>query len=273
MEHISSRQNPLVKRVRELARGRDAGGGVQDVVDVLLEGPHLLEEAWRSNVEVALVMVASDAANDRFAAHVSRAAAHGARVVTVPPSILEAVSPVPGPSGIVAIARVRRALMPDVLQARPPLLLVLEGVQDPGNVGAIIRAAEGCGATGVIAGPGCADPFGWKAVRGTMGSIFRLPVITVRDWPPVLNTLRDEAVRLIATVPRGGTALTQANLDGPAAILLGGEGPGLSEVVLAAADERLSIEMRAPVESLNVAISAALILYEASRQRSHVAVR
>ena len=271
MEHISSRQNPLVKRVRELARGRAAGD--DGVVEVLLDGPHLLEEAWRSNVEISLAMVASDAADGRFADLASRAAAHGARVVTVPPSMLEAVSPVHAPSGIVAIARVPRAAMPDVLREKPPLLLVLDGVQDPGNVGAIIRAAEGCGATGVIAGPGCADPFSWKAVRGTMGSIFRLPVITVAEWTSVLQTLRHEQVRLIATVPRGGTPLTSADLDAPAAILLGGEGAGLSRQALDAADERLSIEMRGPVESLNVAVTAALILYEASRQRSHVALR
>jgi TrmH family RNA methyltransferase len=270
VEHISSRQNPLLKHVRELARGR---GATDEVPEVLLEGPHLLEEAWRSNVELALVLVASDAVAGRFADHASRAAAHGARVVTVPPSIMDAVSPVGAPSGILAVGRPRRTAMPDVLREKPPLLLALEGVQDPGNVGAIIRAAEACGATGVVVGPGCADPFGWKAVRGSMGSLFRVPVITARDWVTVLKTLRDAEVRLVATVPRGGTALTRASLDGPTAILLGGEGPGLSDEALGAADERLSIEMREPVESLNVAISAALILYEASRQRSHVALR
>lgn len=267
MEHISSRQNPLVKRVRELARGRGAGG------EVLLEGAHLLEEAWRSNVEVSLAIFASDAGDGRFSAHATRAAAHGARVITVPPALLQAISPVRQSAGVLAVARVRGAALEDVLREKPALLLALEGVQDPGNVGATIRAAEGCGATGLILGPGCADPFGWKAVRGSMGSIFRLPVVLVHDWPAALGALRSEHVRLLAAVPRGGTPLAHVTLDGPSAILLGGEGPGLSDELLDAAGDRLTIEMRPPVESLNVAISAALVLYEASRQRSHVALR
>ncbi len=94
-----------------------------------------------------------------------------------------------------------------------------------------------------------------------------------RAWTSVLPALRNERVRMLAAVARGGTPLGRVALDGPSAILLGGEGPGLSDELLAAADERLTIEMRPPVESLNVAISAALVLYEASRQRSHVAVR
>lgn len=267
MEHISGRQNPLIGHIRELARGRATGD------EVLLEGPHLLEEAWRSNVELTLAVIASDAAEGRFADLAARAGAHGARVVTVPPSMFDALSPVQHSTGILATARLRAASLDDVLRERPALLLVLEGIQDPGNVGAIIRTAEGCGATGVIAGPACADPFGWKAVRGSMGSLFRLPIAVVREWTDVLATLRHEQVRIAATVPRGGTGLMQSRLDGPTAVLLGGEGPGLSPELLDAADERLSIEMRPPVESLNVAVTAGLILYEASRQRNHVAVR
>lgn len=267
MEHISSRQNPLVKQIRELVRGRGRDG------ELLLEGPHLLEDAWRSNVEITLAIFASDTVEARFSGHAARAAAHGARVVTVPPALLDAISPVRQPTGVLAVARLRDATMDDVLRAKPALLLVLDGVQDPGNVGAIIRAAEGCGATGVILGPGCADPHGWKAVRGSMGSLFRLPVVPVRDWMTAVDALRGEHVRMFAAVPRDGTPLTSVTFDGPSAILLGGEGPGLSQALLDAADQTLTIEMRPPVESLNVAISAALVLYEASRQRSHVALR
>lgn len=267
MEHISSRQNPLVKHVRRLAHGRGTGS------EVLLEGPHLLEEAWRSNVEVTLAIFAGETVDGRFSDLAARAAAHGARIITVPPALLDSISPVRQPTGVLAVARLHGASMDDVLREQPALLLVLEGVQDPGNVGATIRAAEGCGASGVILGPGCADPFGWKALRGSMGSLFRLPVVLVPEWGPALNALRTADVRMVAAVPRGGTALTSVILDGPSAILLGGEGPGLSQALLDAADDRLTIEMRPPVESLNVAITAALVLYEASRQRSHVALR
>lgn len=267
MEHISSRQNPLAKRIRELSHGR----GADD--EVLLDGPHLLDEACRSNVEIAVAVFASDVVDGRLADTAARAAAHGARLVTMPPALLEGISPVATSTGVLAIARPNRATLDDALTRTPPLLLVLDGVQDPGNVGAIIRTAEACGATGVIVGPGTADPFGWKAVRGGMGSTFRVPVVPVASLAETLQALHSRGIRIHATVPRDGTPLPQARLDTPAAILLGGEGPGLGPGLLALADDRLTIEMRAPVESLNVAITAALILYEASRQRAHVAVR
>jgi TrmH family RNA methyltransferase len=111
-----------------------------------------------------------------------------------------------------------------------------------------------------------ADPFGWKALRGAMGSTFRIPVAR-QPIEDALRAARGAGVRVFATIARGGTPLPQCDLTGPAAILLGGEGGGLPASWLDAADERLTIPMRGQVESLNVAIAAALILYEASRQR------
>ena len=267
MEHISSRQNPLAKRIRELSRGRGEDN------EVLLEGPHLLDEACRSGLEVPLAAFASDAIDGRLADTAARAAAHGTRLVTMPPALIEGISPVAKSAGVLAIARLRHSKMDEVVRGAPALLLVLDGVQDPGNVGAIIRTAEACGATGVIAGPGTADPFGWKAIRGAMGSTFRLPIVSVASVSAAVQDLRVRGIRIHATVPRDGTSLPHARLDGDVAILLGGEGAGLAPELLALADERLTIEMRPPVESLNVAVTAALILYEASRQRHHVAVR
>jgi TrmH family RNA methyltransferase len=124
----------------------------------------------------------------------------------------------------------------------------------------------------VITGPGTADPFGWKALRGSMGSAFRLPVAAAVSLDAAVAAARDAGLRLFATVARGGTPLDRASLAGPAMILLGGEGPGLSDEMLERSDERLTIAMRAPVESLNVSVAAALIVYEASRQRTHVVI-
>jgi TrmH family RNA methyltransferase len=112
-----------------------------------------------------------------------------------------------------------------------------------------------------------ADPFGWKALRGAMGSTFRLPLVR-EPLDLALETARAARTRVVATIPRGGTPLPECDLRGPVAILLGGEGAGLPAAWLDAADGRLTIPMRGKVESLNVAIAAALILYEASRQRA-----
>ena len=266
MEQISSRQNPLVKRVRALANERGTDG------DVLLDGAHLIEEALASSVELRLVLVAHDAMDGPLGALAARAAARGARVLALGPTVAAAVSPVRSPTGIVAVAALQPRPVDSILQRAPQLLLVLDHVQDPGNVGAIVRAAEGCGATGLVAGPGTADPFGWKALRGSMGSAFRLPIARAEELAEPLTRAKRAGVRVFAAVPRGGTPLHQANLAGPSAFVLGGEGAGLSHTILDAADEAITIPMLGRVESLNVSVAAALVLYEAFRQRQHVAL-
>jgi len=272
MRRISSRQNPLVARFRELARARGSGS------EILLDGEHLVEEAVDAGVRLETVAFAervldSRADHDNLIARLERA---GAQLVRVPEQVLTAMSPARQPSGIVAIARVHAFSLDDVLNAQPPLILMLAGIQDAGNVGAIIRTADACAATGVIATDGTADPFGWKALRGAMGSTFRVPTAVRQPIGATLARLKRSGITLLATSPRNGKLLDECDLSGPVAIALGAEGPGLSEEIAASADERVTIPMRPPVESLNVAITAALILYEASRQRAqdrHVALR
>jgi TrmH family RNA methyltransferase len=267
VEHVTSRQNPVVKRFRDVAREGRLGEAT------VLDGSHLVEEALSAGVELEIVAFAADAVQDRLAPLSARCFAGGARVITAPDSVLAIMSPVKQASGVVAIARLKAASVDAALGATPPqLALLMDRIQEPGNVGAIIRAAEACGATAVITGPGTADPFGWKALRGSMGSALRLPVATTENLGLAVEAARAAGLRIFATVPRGGTPLRQAGLTVPAAVILGGEGPGLAEELIERADERVTVEMRQPVESLNVSVAAALIVYEASRQRSHVAV-
>ena len=266
MEQVTSRSNPLVKRFREAARE----GRIGDTI--LLDGSHLLQEALASRITLEVVAF-SDVAAQRLPKLVAASLQSGARVVTLPEALLARLSPVRQPSGIVALARMPAVDLETAVAASPPqLILVLESVQDPGNVGAIVRTAEACGGTAVLVAEGCADPFGWKALRGSMGSALRLPVAAA-DSRAAIQALRIAGVRILAAAPRGGTRLRFADLISPVAILLGGEGAGLSAPAIEAADEALTIDMRPPVESLNVGIAAALILYEASRQRADVAVR
>src|SRR3954469_12571457 len=261
MRRISSRQNPLVARFRGLARARGSSG------EVLLDGEHLVEEALASGLQLETVAIAErlvDAFSDGLVARVARA---GAEAVRVPDAVLAAMSPVQHPSGIVAIARATPATLDDALAAAPQLVLVLAGIQDSGNVGAIVRAADGCGATGIVATEGTADPFGWKALRGAMGSTFRLPIAVKHTMLDAVDAITARRIALVASVPRDGRRLPDCDLTGPTAIVLGAEGSGVPAGIVAAAQQRLMIPMRAPVESLNVAITAALILYEAANQR------
>ena len=262
MRRISSRQNPIVARFRALARGRERAGRV------LLEGEHVIAEAQASGVPIEIVAIAERRLTSPAGALVERIAASGADAVRVPDAVMSALSPTKEPSGIVAIAQLSASSTDDVLRSVPPLIAVLAGIQDAGNVGAIIRAADGCAATGIIATGGTADPFGWKALRGAMGSTFRLPIAIHQPLAPTVDDLKQRGLTVVAAVPRGGTPLPEARLRGAIAVVLGGEGAGLADEVVAAADAQVTIPMRPPVESFNVAMTAALILYEAARQRS-----
>jgi TrmH family RNA methyltransferase len=260
MDRISSRQNPIVKRFREVAHGE-----VQDAM--LLDGEHLIQEALGSRVPLQVVAVVDRLSDSEAAARAQQA---GARMIVVTDGVLSAISPVRTPSGIVAIATRPISRLEDVLAGTPPLVVMLYDVQDPGNVGAIVRAAEACGATGLVCSEGTADPFGWKALRGAMGSTLRLPTATTQFLPDAIGRARAGGLRVFALTTGAGTLLPHCDLRTPSAIILGGEGAGLPPPILEAADTCLTIPMQSPVESLNVAVAAALVLYEARRQRTTV---
>lgn len=276
MERISSRQNAIVKRFRELARSSRAAPATSagHAAEVLLDGEHLVQEALACDIPID-VAAFSDRQLAIASSPVSRLARdvkkRGGRVMTVGDQVLAAISPVQNPSGVVAIARARPSDVGVVMAATSdlPVSLVLAGLQDPGNVGAVIRAAAAFGASGIVATEGSANPFGWKALRGAMGGTFRVPVAARGTMSEVVAAAQKKQVRLVAAVPRGGTPLPQLNLRVPTAVILGSEGGGLPAELLRAMDEAVTIPMQTPVESLNVAVAAALILYEAMRQRQH----
>jgi TrmH family RNA methyltransferase len=171
------------------------------------------------------------------------------------------------PSGIVALASRPRWAANDFVRHPDALVIVAVDVQDPGNLGALVRSAEAGGATAVVTTMGGADPFGWKALRGSMGSALRLPVARVDALDAVLDAARRAGCRVVATASRAGTPLHETDLRPPTLVLLGSEGEGLRGPLIEGADERLAIPMAPPVESLNVAVAAGLIVYEARRQR------
>jgi TrmH family RNA methyltransferase len=254
-----------VKRYRELARNPTQNDSQREL---LLDGSHLLFEARTSGLTVESAAFEHDALVDpSLRSLAEQLTAEGAEVFMVSRKVLQSMSPVKTPSGVVGIAR--RAVLPlqSVLGGSHPLVVVAHDVQDPGNVGGIVRTAEAAGATAFVATAGTADPFGWKALRGSMGSAFRVPIARA-ELDSTLQLLRSGGIAITALVPRGGHPLFSTDLRQPTALLLGGEGLGMPKEVLARADQQISIPMRAPVESLNVGVAAALVLYEAFRQRA-----
>ncbi len=263
MEQITSRRNPIVAQFREVTRSATPTSST-----VLLEGPRLIEEALAASVRIDLAALSTGTATARRAAVVlDRLDPALTRLIRVSPAVMEVLSPVSTPSGLVALASLQPADFEAAAPPPRPLVVGLLGVQDPGNTGAVIRAVEAGGGTGVIT-VGGADPYGWKALRGSMGSAFRLPVVRNLNRDEVRAEADARGLRVLAAIPRDGTPVSDTDLRGPCLIWLGGEGGGLDTGVVAIADEVVSIPMHAPVESLNIAVAAALIVYEATGQRA-----
>jgi TrmH family RNA methyltransferase len=255
---ITSRQHPIVKEFRDLARG---AGPL-----MLLDGWHLLSEAADARLAVEKIAICGPP-TEKETAVVDRLRRSGAQLVEVSGTVLNALSPVNAPTGVVATARIPSVTSASVLTPPPALVLAAAGLQDPGNAGAIIRSAAAAGATGVVLDELSADPWGWKALRASMGGAFRVPVVRSRALAALIDDWRRGGIRILATVPRGGTSMYDVDFTHPTAVLLGSEGAGLSGDLLEAADTRVSIPMHGNIESLNAAVAAALLFYEAQRQR------
>jgi TrmH family RNA methyltransferase len=263
---ISSRHNPVVGQFRDLAAHPDADGA-----RVLLDGVHLVREAQRAHLSFDIVVVAAsalDAHNEEgeIALELERG---GATVLAADQRTIEAISPVRTPSGIAAIARRTPASAAAVCGAAHALVVAAVDVQDPGNMGSLLRAAEAGGATGALACGASATPFSWKALRGAMGSSLRLPIAAGMTIHEAVRCMKDAKLRMVAAVARGGSDPDAIDWTGRIGLLLGGEGAGLSDEVAAACDARVTIGMAAPVESLNVAVAGAILIYAARRQRAH----
>lgn len=259
MDVITSRQHPIVKEFRDLARG---AGPL-----MLLDGWHLLSEAAAAEVHVETIAICGPP-TEKETQIVDRLRRTGARVVEVSGSVLNALSPVNSPTGVVASARIPSTAAASVLKPEPALVLAAAGLQDPGNAGAIIRSAAAAGATGVVLDELSADPWGWKALRASMGSAFHVPVVRSRALAGLIDEWRRSGIQIAASVPRDGVSMYHVDFTIPTAILLGSEGAGLPDDLAAFANTRVTIPMHGAIESLNAAVAAAVLLYEARRQRS-----
>lgn len=259
---ITSRRNPIVARCRQLARP-----GHDESSEILLDGDHLVEEALRAGVTIDLAAV--DARVFEARPHpppwLQLLERHHTPIAKTTPSVIAAMSPSGDSTGVIAIAQRPQRRLPDWLDLAPQTALVAVDVQDPGNVGALIRVAHAAGFDGVIATGTTADPWAWKALRGSMGSTLHVAVVVQRDADAILEILRARGFRLLATLPRGGRAIEAADLAQPLALLVGGEGAGLPHRLLQIADARISLPMAETVESLNVAVAAGVLAYDVRR--------
>jgi len=257
---VNSKQNARLKELRRaLSRpGRDAAALAG------IEGPNLLEEALRAGLRVPWVFVAGDAE------HLLDGLPLGAEteVLLVPRELLTSALSTETPQPVAALVEPPEWTWLHVLgnHKTTPLLVILAGVQDPGNLGTIMRSAEAFGAHGIISLPGTVSCWNQKALRASAGSVFRLPLLAAGIDDCFLR-LREAGVRVFTTALRGATACDEADLAAPVALIVGNEGNGVPEEVAAEATGSLTIPCAGPVESLNASVAAGVLLYEASRQR------
>lgn len=258
---VTSTANPGVKAARKLHRraGRDAAGAF------LVEGPHAVAEAVGS---LTTLFVTEQAISDQ-AAVVDHAAAHGAEVLTVTERVLVSVATTVSPQGIVGVASQEVVDMEAAL-AMAGLVAVCWQVGDPGNLGTIVRTADAAGVDAVVTTRASVDPYNPKAVRASAGSLFHLPVACEVDPDALLASCRARGVAVVAVDAAGATPHTEIDLTRPTALLFGTEAHGLPSGVTAAADEVARIPILGRAESLNLAATAAVMFYEAARQRGFV---
>ena len=257
---IAGRHHPLIQRIRAMVRS----GDLLEDGEVLLETPHLIEDAIQSGVAINTLLVRSDAPPPVRA--LLQRVPGAAKQYSIEPKRFAELTSTENNPGIVALAKAPAWKEKDMFLGRRPLLLVLAGIQDPGNLGTILRVAEAFGATGVMATKGTVSPFNAKAIRAASGTLFRLPVLSSLSPRGIVSLLRRENVALLASTPRGGESLAEIDVSKPLALALGSEGAGLPRE-LEEAGRRVSIPIAPRVESLNVATAASVMLYEIARQR------
>jgi TrmH family RNA methyltransferase len=258
---ISSPENPLIKTVLRLQRrtGRRAKGRF------LLEGVKLAEEALASQIEIERALVSTRfAESEAGAALIARLVESKVPWVAVRERLFRRASSLESPEGILLIAR---AATHPLASLAGELVVVLVGIQDPSNLGAMARVAEAAGASGLVKCRGSADPFQPKALRASMGSLARLPVFEGDEPESTLAALKERGFLLAACLPRGGADFRQVDFRTPLALVVGNESMGLPDRLLELSDIRVSVPMKDTVESLNVAVVTGLVLYEAARQR------
>jgi TrmH family RNA methyltransferase len=261
LRRIEGRHNPLVKLLRQAFAGADCtrDGGCA------VEGLRIVEEAIRSGLRFRAVFF-RESEQDLAERLLPQIGAH-VETLLLPNKIFDDAVPSETPQGVAALVHLKEFSLEEImerLQLGP--LVVIAGLQDPGNLGTILRSTEAFGGAGVVLGEGTVSPFNAKVVRASAGSIFRVRVIR-RKLDAVFSQLRAQEIRLVATSSHKGTPLGEAKLTGPLAMFIGNEGSGLPRDLMTRMDEVVVIPHAPQVESLNAGVATSILLYEAARQR------
>lgn len=263
---ITSSQNPEIKLYVFLLKKK-----YRDRTEMIpLEGVRLIEEALQQEVEFTSVLYSEELLKRLKGKELLQTISirqPGVRILNIAKGLLKETADTENPQGILAVVKKPEYYLSQVTESKNPFVLVISGVQDPGNLGSIIRTASAALVSGVIVTRGTVDIYNPKTLRGTMGAIFQVPVVVVKDVQSIISYLQDCNIQIVVTDLEGEVSCFQANLTVPTAVVFGSEAFGVSEEFKNAADLLMKIPLLGPAESLNVSVSAGVIVYEGIRQR------
>ena len=265
LREISGRHNAVLKELRRAF----AHGELTEDGECAIEGLRIVEEAIRSGLRFRAVFFSES--GKRLTERLMPQLKANVETLVLPDKLFASAVPSETPQGVAALVRVKQFKLQDVLgggqtDGRPALVVGVVGIQDPGNLGTLLRSAEAFDATGVVLGEKTVSAYNSKVVRASAGSLFRLPMVRTKSTE-VVSQLRELGTRLLATSSHQGTPLHEARLAEPLAIFIGSEAAGVPREVLSMVDEVIAIPHSSKVESLNAGVAASIVLYEAARQR------
>lgn len=263
MVRLTGSQNPLVKEIRALKNksGREEKG------HFFIEGVRFVTEALNEKLTIRYLMVSETFSTDAASTQLLQSISDGVDCYILPDSLFASISDTQNPQGILAVLDLKREQLKHA-DLNGGLLVLLDDIKDPGNMGTIIRTADAAGCEGVVVPAGCVDIYNPKVLRSTMGSIFHIPVYHCEDIAAAINIVREKGFKICASHLEGAASIYEADLTGSLALVIGSEAEGVGEETVKAADMLLRIPMPGRAESLNASVAAGIMIFEAARQRN-----
>lgn len=261
---IHSSSNPQIKEYRRLAGSRKQR---RSAGKLALEGPFLIAEALAAGLRPEVLFLTRRYLEEGGKA-ICAAVPEPSRCCLLPPSLFARLTDTETPQEIAAIIPFQEPVLTFPLPKELSLAIILDRLQDPGNMGTIVRTAAAAGVEALFYGPGCVDPYSPKALRSSAGALFHLPPVKAAEPLELLKQMQEQGIAVVAAQPRGGRSFWEIDYRKNIAVLIGSESRGLSQELVAAADFPVSIPQFSSLDSLNAAVAAAVIIYEALRQRT-----
>lgn len=264
MLYITSSSNPTIKEIRSLYRRKERWVKKSFIV----EGIKIVEECIDNGYPLSHIIISDELYNIKGGETLLGKIIDYNLLIKVPDRLYREISDMENPQGVLAVASFKLDSIEHIYSIDNPFILLLDQVQDPGNMGTIIRSADAFGIDGIIITEGCVDIYNPKVVRATMGSIFRVPIYHYSDGIEIIKEIKSRNIKIYSTSLTGDKFIQDVSLNIPSMLIIGNESKGVSKSLEALADSLIKIPMIGEAESLNAAIASSIIMYESIRQRS-----